>query len=130
WYRRETETPSKLALALKAPYRLLLNKYFVDEAYSAAFIRPLVKLSEGLWWWDRWIVDGLVNGVRNLTVGSSVGALAVDKYVVDGAGVNGTAAAFRWASRQNRRVQTGEFQHYALGVVAGFLLLMVWYLYR
>jgi len=130
WYRRETETPSRLALALQAPYRLLLNKYYVDEVYSGAFIRPLLKLAEGLWWWDRWIVDGLVNGARNLTVGSSVGALAFDRYVVDGAGVNGTAALFQWFSRQNRRIQTGQFQHYALGVAAGFLLLMVWYLYR
>ncbi|MGC8763245.1 MAG: NADH-quinone oxidoreductase subunit L, partial [Acidobacteriota bacterium] len=108
----------------------LLNKYYVDEVYSGAFIRPLLRLAEGLWWWDRWIVDGLVNGARNLTVGSSVGALAFDRYVVDGAGVNGTAAVFQWFSRQNRRIQTGQFQHYALGVAAGFLLLMVWYLYR
>ena len=130
WYRRETGTPSKVALALKAPYRLLLGKYFVDELYFGAFIRPLVKLSEGLWWWDRWIVDGLVNGVRNLAVGASHASHACDRYVVDGAGVNGTAAVFQWASRQNRRVQTGQFQHYALGIVAGFILLMVWYVVR
>lgn len=130
WYYRETETPSKLAAAFKVPYRLLLNKYFVDEIYSAMFIRPLLRLCEGLWWWDRWIVDGMVNGVRNLTLGASYGSLAVDRYVVDGAGVNGTAATFKWFSRLNRKVQTGEFQHYALGVVAGVVLLMVWYLYR
>jgi len=130
WYYRETGTPSRLAATFKVPYRILLNKYFMDEIYSAMFIRPLLRLCEGLWWWDRWIVDGVVNGVRNLTVGASYGSLAVDRYVVDGAGVNGTAATFKWFSRLNRKVQTGQFQHYALGVVAGFVLLMVWYLYR
>ncbi len=130
WYKRETATPSKLAAALKVPYTILLNKYYVDEIYFGAFIRPLVKLCEGFWWFDRWIVDGLVNGARHFTVGASHASFACDKYVVDGAGVNGTAATFQWLSRQNRRVQTGQFQHYALGVVAGFILLMVWYLYR
>ncbi|MGC8723736.1 MAG: NADH-quinone oxidoreductase subunit L, partial [Acidobacteriota bacterium] len=120
----------RLARALAFPYKLLLNKYFVDELYFGAFIRPLLALCRGLWWWDRWIVDGIVNGARNLTVGASVASFAVDKYVVDGAGVNGTAATFQWLSRMNRKVQTGQFQHYALGVVGGFILLLVWYLYH
>jgi NADH-quinone oxidoreductase subunit L len=130
WYRRETPTPSKLAASLAFPYKVVLNKFFVDEIYFGAFIRPLVKLCEGLWWWDRWIVDGLVNGARNLTVGVSHASMACDKYVVDGAGVNGTAATFKWLSRASRKVQTGQFQHYALGLLAGFVLLVVWYLYR
>jgi len=54
----------------------------------------------------------------------------MDKYVVDGVGVNGTAATFQWLSRQNKKVQTGQFQHYALGLVTGFIALVVWYLYR
>ena len=130
WYRRETGTPSKLAKALSFPYRVVLNKYFVDEIYFGAFIRPFVKLCDGLAWWDKWIVDGLVNGASNLTLGVSHGSYAWDKYVVDGAGVNGTAAAFQWLSRVNRRLVTGQFQHYALGVVAGFVMLLVWYFYR
>jgi NADH-quinone oxidoreductase subunit L len=63
WYRRETGTPSRLALALKAPYRLLLNKYFVDEVYSGAFIRPLVMMSRFASGVDKWLVDGSVNVV-------------------------------------------------------------------
>jgi NADH-quinone oxidoreductase subunit L len=130
WYKRETPAPSKLAASLKAPYTLLVNKYFVDELYFAAFIRPLLRLCEMAWWVDRWIVDGLVNGARHLTVGASHASFAWDKYVVDGAGVNGTAATFQWLSRLNRKVQTGQFQHYALGLTTGFVLLVVWYLWR
>jgi len=129
WYFREKETPSKVATALKVPYRILINKFFVDEIYFAAFIRPLVKLAEGMWWLDRWIIDGMVNGARHLVVGLSHTALAWDKYVVDGLCVNGTAATCQWASRQNRKIQTGQFQHYALGMLAGFILIVIWYLY-
>ncbi|MEJ2422131.1 MAG: NADH-quinone oxidoreductase subunit L, partial [Acidobacteriota bacterium] len=128
WYRRETAAPSRLALALPRLYRLVLNKYFVDELYFAAFIRPFVKLAQAAAWWDRWIVDGLVNGVRHLYIGLSEGSLAFDRYVVDGAGVNGTAYGFKSLSRLNRKLQTGEFQHYALGFLAGFVLLVIWML--
>ena len=63
WYKRETATPSKLAAALKGPYALLLNKYFVDEIYFAAFIRPFVMMSRIASGIDRWLVDGTVNVV-------------------------------------------------------------------
>ncbi len=46
-------------------YRLLLNKYYVDEAYDAAFIRPGYRLSRSVLWKgvDAGLIDGvLVNG--------------------------------------------------------------------
>jgi NADH-quinone oxidoreductase subunit L len=63
WYMKKTETPDKLATAMKAPYKLLLNKYFVDELYFGAFIRPFVAASRIAWGIDRWLVDGTVNVV-------------------------------------------------------------------
>ncbi|MCK6511760.1 NADH-quinone oxidoreductase subunit L [Myxococcota bacterium] len=42
-------------------YRLLSNKYYVDEIYNAVVIRPLVNLSRsGLWPFDQLVVDGMV----------------------------------------------------------------------
>ncbi len=63
WYKRETQTPSKLALSVPGLYRTILNKYFVDEIYFGAFIRPFVMASRILWGVDRWLVDGAVNTV-------------------------------------------------------------------
>ena len=63
WYKRETGTPSKLALSMPGLYRAILNKYFVDEIYFGAFIRPLVMASRIMWGIDRWLVDGTVNTV-------------------------------------------------------------------
>ncbi|MFB3851744.1 MAG: NADH-quinone oxidoreductase subunit L, partial [Acidobacteriota bacterium] len=90
---------------------------------------PFVKLSEALSWFDKWIVDGVVNGIRHLTVGLSNASLAFDKYGVDGVGVNGTAKTLQWLSKQNVRVQTGEVQNYALGFFVGFVVLIIWYLF-
>jgi NADH-quinone oxidoreductase subunit L len=45
--------------------RLLENKYYVDEIYDAALVRPIETGSrEGLWrFFDVGVIDGIVNGV-------------------------------------------------------------------
>jgi len=63
-----------LASALKAPYQLLYNKYFVDEAYDAAVVRPVIGGSRIVLWKgvDAGLIDGIVNGIgaRSRDVGS------------------------------------------------------------
>jgi NADH-quinone oxidoreductase subunit L len=63
WYRKESPTPSRLAASLKVPYKVVLGKYFVDEIYFGAFIRPFVTMSRIASGIDRWLVDGTVNVV-------------------------------------------------------------------
>ena len=60
-YKRYSETPKRLAEKAGWLYRLVLDKYRVDELYSATVIGPLVKIADGLSWFDKWIVDGAVN---------------------------------------------------------------------
>ena len=53
-------------------HRLWLNKYWVDELYDRAIVRPLVAFSVVLWrFWDEKIVDGAVNGVAGTFEGAS-----------------------------------------------------------
>lgn len=63
-----------LANALKAPYQLIYNKYFVDELYDATVVKPLVGGSRLVLWKgvDAGLIDGTVNGVgaRARDVGS------------------------------------------------------------
>jgi NADH-quinone oxidoreductase subunit L len=68
-YIRSPATPKKLADALSAPYRLLSGKYFVDELYAAAIVRPLVWISDRALWHavDEGAIDGTVNGVARVS---------------------------------------------------------------
>jgi NADH-quinone oxidoreductase subunit L len=63
-----------LVETFKAPYTLVYNKYFVDEIYSAAVVRPLVGGSRIVLWKgvDAGLIDGIVNavGARCRDVGS------------------------------------------------------------
>jgi len=75
------------------------------------------------------IVDGIVNGVRHVTVillghGSSL----FDKYVVDGA-VNGVGYSARGGSRLFRKLQSGFVQNYALVMGGGIVLIAAVYLF-
>jgi NADH-quinone oxidoreductase subunit L len=58
------------ALAARAArlYRILFNKYYVDEAYDALFVKPMVTSSNEVLWKtvDVRLVDGVVNGIGQM----------------------------------------------------------------
>ena len=113
------------ALAERFPliYKLLLNKYWVDEIYNATFIEGTIKFSRFLWEFDARVVDGAVNGTALSTVGSSFVSGVFDLKVVDGA-VNLVAKAYDVASLRFRRLQVGFAQGYAMVMVFGAAVLL------
>ena len=86
-------------------YRLLSNKYYVDEVYDAAIVQPIRLISTG----------GLWKGV--------------DAGLIDGA-VNGVGQTVRTVSGGLRRVQTGSVRTYAASLFLGVVLILGWYLFR
>jgi NADH-quinone oxidoreductase subunit L len=93
-----------LANTFSAPYRLLVGKYYVDQLYAGAIVRPLVWSSNYVLWHaiDEGLIDGTVNGVAHLT--SETGG-------------------------QVRRVESGNTRSYASWIVLGavvFTSLLLW----
>jgi NADH-quinone oxidoreductase subunit L len=128
-YAKRAPVPDVLEHRLGFLHRVLANKYWVDELYGATVIRGTILLSTALWWIDRWVVDGLVNGVRHLTVFLfGHGSNMFDKYVVDGA-VNGVAWGAKSGSGVLRRMQSGLVQNYALIMGGGIVLIALVYLF-
>jgi NADH-quinone oxidoreductase subunit L len=58
---------------LEGAYKILYNKYYVDELYRAAVVGPLVWLSRNVLWKvvDEGVIDGAVNGIAS--VSSAIG---------------------------------------------------------
>jgi NADH-quinone oxidoreductase subunit L len=104
WLRRRdiADTMSRNFAGL---YRLLLNKYYVDEVYDAAVVKPIQVASQDALW-------------RGL-----------DVRVVDGA-VNGTGALVAAGSNLLRRLQTGSVRAYAGSMFVGVVLILGYYLWR
>ena len=128
-YVKRPAVPDVLEPRLGLVHRALSHKYWVDELYNASAIAGTLALSRFLWWFDTWIVDGLVNGVRHLTVVAfGHGSNLFDKYIVDGA-VNGVGSGAKGGSLMFRRMQSGLVQNYALIMGGGIVLIALVYLF-
>jgi NADH-quinone oxidoreductase subunit L len=84
-------------------HRLLLHKYYVDELYDRAIVRPLLALSH-------WCAG------------------PVDQGAIDAA-VNGVAGAATRLAGALRRYQTGFVMNYALSMLVGAVALLGWFLW-
>jgi NADH-quinone oxidoreductase subunit L len=128
-----------IAAAAPPVYDVLLNKYYVDEAYDYAFTgrRKLggvrlgtMGLGEASTWFDVNIIDGTVNGAGWITRLTGTLSKWWDTWIIDGLLVNGPAILARVMSYPTRLLQWGLVQWYALVMVAGLLGFVFYYTYR
>jgi NADH-quinone oxidoreductase subunit L len=63
FYRKSPQIPLSLAHRFPGIYRLLVGKYYVDEAYDIVLVRPLVRGAEWTYQhFDLKVIDGVLNG--------------------------------------------------------------------
>ena len=129
-YYRGTLRPEVFSEALGGiPYRIVRDKYYVDELYWVVFVRGGLAFFRAIAWFDLHVIDGLVNLAATIVRGIAIVTGAFDNYVVDGA-VNGIATTTQFVGRRVRNVQTGAISTYlyvvVLGVVGGVLLYWGW----
>lgn len=121
--------PSVFRRRLPWAYNILANKYYMDEIYWGILVVPLFFITKVLAGFDRWIVDGIVNGVGYVTLGLAAVWSWFDKRVVDGF-VNLTANVTGLAGRILRYAQTGQVQNYLLVLFFGLLVMVCAFILR
>jgi len=104
-YLKRSDIPGKLAVQFSGAYKVLFNKYYVDELYSFILIRPTI-----------WIAKNVLIGITDAKFIEAI--------------VNGVPAAIGGFSRQLRKVQTGFLHHYATIMATGILIIVAWMLLR
>ena len=128
-------------IAEKAPpvYPILLNKYYVDEAYDYVFTGRrkvgntrlgVMGLGEASSWFDSHVIDGTVNAAGWITRLSGTLSSWWDKWIIDGLFVNGPAILSRMVSYPTRLLQWGLVQWYALVMVIGLVGFVFYYAVR
>jgi NADH-quinone oxidoreductase subunit L len=101
FYIKNPELPARLAAQQRPLYLFLLNKWYFDEIYNFAIVRPAKWLGNMLWRrGDGAIIDGSINGL----------ALGIIPYFTRLAG----------------RAQSGYLFHYAFAMVLGIVALVTW----
>ncbi len=88
------------ATAVSGLYKLVYNKYFVDEFYGAVVVRPLIAISRSFLW--RGVDAGLIDGI-----------------------VNGVGARSRGVGGILRLLQSGNIRSYAAWVVLGSVVVLL-----
>jgi NADH-quinone oxidoreductase subunit L len=137
--RAGRDYPEPIAEAAPSFYKVLFNKWFVDEGYDYLFTgrRKLGDVRLGVMgageassWFDAKIIDGAVNDAGWIT--RAVGTLSSwwDKWIIDGVGVNGPAILARMMSYPARLFEWGLMQWYALVMVAGLLGFAMYYVWK
>jgi NADH-quinone oxidoreductase subunit L len=129
YYRRRLR-PELFSEALGGlPYRVVLNKYYVDELYGLVFVRGGLLFFRLMAWLDLHVVDGVVNLAATATRGVTAVTGLIDLWVVDGA-VDAVATVTQFVGRRVRNLQTGAISAYlyvvVLGVLGGVLLYWSW----
>jgi len=104
FYIKKPEIPERMASGMKGLYTLLYNKYFVDEFYNGFFVEGTKKFATFLWQKiDVGIIDAAVNGVANLV---------------------------EWSGLMIRKLQTGYVQTYAFSILAGGVVVFIYFFWE
>ena len=85
-------------------YQLVFHKYYVDEILSAVIVQPILSFGRAA---TRWLESGALDG-----------------------GSRGVALLLRAISTGLRRLQTGYMRNYALAILVGVVLIILYYAVR
>jgi NADH-quinone oxidoreductase subunit L len=121
-YRWQWVRSATLRRVLAPLYAVLVHKYWWDELYAWAVVRPLLWAARQLRTFDLYVIDGLVNAVGVVFVRLSRLYRLFDLYVVDGV-VNLVGWVTGLLGATLRYVQTGRAHNYLLAIALGVIVL-------
>jgi NADH-quinone oxidoreductase subunit L len=101
FYLKFPAIPQTLRASLPKLYTLSFNKYFVDEIYAAAIIKPVLNISNTiiLRFFDLGIIENIVNGIPRF--------------------INSVSGSIR-------KVQDGLVSHYLAYMGSGVVVILIW----
>jgi NADH-quinone oxidoreductase subunit L len=105
FYIKNKEIPVRLAQKFPTVYRMLWNKYYVDELYDFIVVRSAKGIAKNFMvrFTDAKVIEGVVNGVPQL---------------------------IGWFSGKIRKVQSGVTQHYATAMAVGLFIIIAIFFFR
>src|SRR5256712_346733 len=104
-------------------HRMLTKRYWIDDAYDAFGRTVVYDAARALDWFDRKVIDGIVNGAGRGGVVVASGSDRFDRRVIDGA-VNAISLETVRTGLRLRQRQTGQVQSYAWVVVLGIVVVI------
>ena len=127
FYGTKRFAPELIARRMSGFYRVLVHKYYVDEIYDALFVNRTKDVGTLLGQFDAKVIDGVgVDGAGWLARFTSKLSMWWDKWIIDGL-LNFGAKLTQLLSFPFRFLQTGTFSSYALLILVGLAILLAYY---
>lgn len=130
YYKRVISSEAYLSSGVaRAFHTLLVNRYWLDYAYRMFGLKVAYGFAKICDWFDRKVIDGVVNGVGKGGVLFSRVNDWFDRKAVDGL-MDGLSRGIIESGRRLRKGQTGNIQRYLAVVVLGicFIITLAWIL--
>ena len=107
-------------------FNLSLNQWYFNQAYQTLFVKPIMALAGGLFWFDRHIIDGFIKLLGATTIWLSKLAAGFDRYIIDGL-LHLAAAFVQYIGNFVRSFQTGKLQYYLISMLA---VVVAWFIFK
>ena len=102
-FRKQNTRPASIATAMGGVYKSVYRKFYIDELYLFITKKIVFNLvAKPAAWFDKHIVDGLINGLATITL---------------------------WISEKIKRFQSGKVQEYAMYFLVGVIGLIILFMY-
>ncbi len=104
-------------------HTMLERRYWIDDLYNSIGLKVVLGLAKVSDFFDRYVIDGLVNLVARLTLLAGRGTDTFDRKGVDGV-VNSISLSALRGGWTLRRGETGQVQTYAAVIVLGAAVIL------
>lgn len=105
-------------------FRLSYHHWYIDVFYRQVIVKAVLLLSNGLFWFDRTIVDGFLHLLQKVLAGLSALAAWTDRYIVDGTLLVITQLV-KLIGDFFRGFQSGRVQYYLFSMLAIVLAVFI-----
>ncbi len=122
-YLTHATDPAEVSKRFGPMHKIISNKYYFDEIYAVGVVGSLKKLNHALSWFDKNVLDAVVNLTALITRFVAFVSSLFDTYVIDGL-VNFWRGFIRSASAVLRLLQTGNARDYITWSIVGVIILV------
>jgi len=105
-------------------WKALSKRLYVDEVLQWSFVKPGAYLAEQIAWFDKNVIDGIVNRVAGFGDRMSSASAFIDKYIIDGI-VNLFGSLTKAGHKLVKMYQTGFISGYLFMILIMLALILL-----
>jgi len=109
-------------------YKLSYHEWYIDKFYNAVIVKPIMTISKTSSWFDKNVIDGFINLLKNVVLILSKITAFIDKYIIDGL-LHLLTAIVQQIGNFARNFQSGKIQYYLFSMLVIVLALFIYFLW-